>query len=289
MSTRVFVGNLDFSTTDQVLQEAFAHCGPVKRGVIITRGRRPLGYGFVEFDSPEVALASVERMNKAELLGRVIKVEVAKDHPKDFLMRNVNTETGGGNETGPAPRRRRRVQGNDQVGEDEQSSFNTAPNRAPQDDTYTNAPRRTRQKPKKVTEKIPSKTTLFVANLPFSVDDEILKSIFAGTAVKSARVVRTRNGRSRGYGFVEFENEQDQITAMETKNNTEVEGITGLRKISVTISNSVSSPEEITAVETSPTTPFPVGFPTHGQALGTASGGSSSASPVPTGTIHQKS
>jgi RNA recognition motif-containing protein len=295
MSTKVFVGNLDFNTTDQVLKDAFAHCGPVKRGIIITRGRRPLGYGFVEFDSPEVALASVEKMNKVELFGRQINVEVAKDHPKDFQWKNVNTETGGGKETGPAPRRRRRVHANDLVGEDEVPAPNPTPTRAPLEDTFTgDAPRSTpntrrRRKPKKVrpiTEKILSKTTLFVANLPFSVDDEKLKSIFADTNVKSARVVRTRNGRSRGYGFVEFENEKDQITAMQTKNDIDVEGPHGSRKISVTISNSVSPPEEIPAPgTTSPATFNPEGTPAHVKAGYTASGGTHSPAKLnPEGT-----
>jgi len=93
-------------------------------------------------------------------------------------------------------------------------------------------------------DKVPSKTTLFVANLPFSVDDEQLKTIFAGTNLKDAHVVHTRNGRSRGYGFVEFQNETDQLNALMVKNKMEVEGNKGKREISVTISNSASSTPE---------------------------------------------
>jgi len=100
---------------------------------------------------------------------------------------------------------------------------------------------------------VPSKTTLFVANLPFSVNDEQLKAIFEGTNLKDAHVVRTRNGRSRGYGFVEFHSENDQINALNTKNKAEVEGNKGKREISVTISNSVSStPEDEKNTQVSP-------------------------------------
>jgi len=83
---------------------------------------------------------------------------------------------------------------------------------------------------------------LFVANLPFSIDDEQLLAIFKDTKVKAAHVVRTRTGRSRGYGFVEFENEADQQAALKTANGKAVDGgEKGPRNISVSISNSVTS------------------------------------------------
>lgn len=50
-----------------------------KAGVIITRGRRSLGYGFIDFQKPEDAVKSVETMNKKDFGGRPLKVELAKD------------------------------------------------------------------------------------------------------------------------------------------------------------------------------------------------------------------
>ena len=52
---------------------------------------------------------------------------------------------------------------------------------------------------------------LFVGGLPFSTTDEELKAAFAeyGT-VASAKVITDREtGRSRGFGFVEFENDDE--------------------------------------------------------------------------------
>jgi len=70
--------------------------------------------------------------------------------------------------------------------------------------------------------RVPSKTTLFVANLPFAVTDTELAEIFSQKLkVASAHVVKKRNDRSKGFGFVEFETEADQQTALK-----EFEGFT---------------------------------------------------------------
>lgn len=65
----------------------------------------------------------------------------------------------------------------------------------------------------------PSKTVLFVANLAFSIDDARLKQVFtdAGINVVSARVVTRRWGgnRSKGFGFVDVGNEEEQKKALD--------------------------------------------------------------------------
>jgi len=59
-------------------------------------------------------------------------------------------------------------------------------------------------------EKVESQTTIFVANLPFDVDDELLITLFEKCgAIKTAHVVKNR-GKSKGYGFVEFEDNEGQ-------------------------------------------------------------------------------
>lgn len=69
-------------------------------------------------------------------------------------------------------------------------------------------------KPRREPSGIPSKTTLFVGNLPYNVIDQDLVNMFADYNVKSARVVRMFNGASRGFGFVECATEQDQGKAL---------------------------------------------------------------------------
>lgn len=62
----------------------------------------------------------------------------------------------------------------------------------------------------------PSKTTLFVSNLSWSIDDENLKTIFGSYKVKTATVIRHKYGnqRSKGFGFVDFESEEEQQKAL---------------------------------------------------------------------------
>lgn len=67
---------------------------------------------------------------------------------------------------------------------------------------------------------------LFVGNLPFSMTDDDLSSIFSAYgAVTSANVVVDKfSKRSKGFGFVEFENEEDAAKAMQALDNSEQMG-----------------------------------------------------------------
>eukprot|EP00708_Paratrimastix_pyriformis_P004626 GAFH01003529.1.p1 GENE.GAFH01003529.1~~GAFH01003529.1.p1 ORF type:complete len:176 (-),score=35.46 GAFH01003529.1:334-861(-) len=78
MSTKCFVGNLNFRTTPDALGHLFAECGEVVSVNIISRGQFSLGYGFVEMKEAAAAAASVSQMDKKELDGRAINVELAR-------------------------------------------------------------------------------------------------------------------------------------------------------------------------------------------------------------------
>eukprot|EP00300_Choanocystis_sp_HF-7_P034421 c47151_g1_i1.p1 GENE.c47151_g1_i1~~c47151_g1_i1.p1 ORF type:complete len:320 (-),score=40.56 c47151_g1_i1:8-967(-) len=83
-------------------------------------------------------------------------------------------------------------------------------------------------------EKIDPTTTLFVANLPFDVDEEALK-IFMSVPpgkVTISRIVRVRhNNRSKGFGFVTFDSTAARDASLAAKNNQKI----GERVISVNI------------------------------------------------------
>lgn len=78
-NTRLFIGNLSWSTTDQTLEEAFRAHGNVRDAkVIMDRYTgRSRGFGFVTYDSPEEANAALDRMNGVEVDGRAVRVDRA--------------------------------------------------------------------------------------------------------------------------------------------------------------------------------------------------------------------
>jgi RNA recognition motif-containing protein len=306
---KVFVGNLSFKTTDEDLQTLFKECGEIKQAVIIRRGRRSLGYGFIEFVKHEDAVKSVGVINTKEFLGRPLKVEIARPEgekpprppraerpPKPVSTEQPNpakapqkpksdqppvqnaTPSADGTEKGPAKRRQRKrgkkpaaAAGDATTTQPQATPKPTvaktpAPTKSDDPSAPAAAPKKKRAKraPKPVVPKpkVLSTTTLFVANLPFSVTDDSLKQIFEGLKPQSAHVVVTRAGRSRGYGFVVFENEADQLRALEAKNGFSVPSPTGEpRAIVLSISSSgVSTPDtaDTTAPVETPATTTPV-------------------------------
>lgn len=80
MATKLFVGNLSFSTTDQSLQDAFSQFGSVESAKIITDRvtGRSRGFGFVEMASSDEAKAAIEKLNGTPLDGRNLTVSEAR-------------------------------------------------------------------------------------------------------------------------------------------------------------------------------------------------------------------
>ena len=80
MSSKLFVGNLSFDTTENDLNDAFAAHGTVTETNLImdrTTGR-PRGFGFITMSSPEEAQKAISALNGSQLGGRALTVNVAK-------------------------------------------------------------------------------------------------------------------------------------------------------------------------------------------------------------------
>lgn len=80
MSTKLFVGNLSFNTTENDLNDAFAPFGTVtEANLMMDRStNRPRGFGFVTMSSPEEAEKAIQGLNGADLDGRALTVNVAR-------------------------------------------------------------------------------------------------------------------------------------------------------------------------------------------------------------------
>jgi RNA recognition motif-containing protein len=80
MSTKLYVGNLPYSATDESLAHAFSEFGTVNSSkVIMDRDSgRSKGFAFVEMSTSDEAARSISQLNGTQLDGRAINVSEAK-------------------------------------------------------------------------------------------------------------------------------------------------------------------------------------------------------------------
>ena len=80
MSTKLFVGNLSFNTTENDLQDAFAaHGTVVEANLMVDRmSGRPRGFGFITMSTPEEAQKAIDALNGTPLDGRNLTVNIAR-------------------------------------------------------------------------------------------------------------------------------------------------------------------------------------------------------------------
>ena len=81
MATKLYVGNLSFTTTEGDLKEHFATCGTVVScNVIMDKyTNKSRGFAFVEMGSQDDARAAITALNGREIGGRALTVNEAKE------------------------------------------------------------------------------------------------------------------------------------------------------------------------------------------------------------------
>lgn len=94
MATKLYVGGLPYTTTQDELQAAFAQAGAVTSATIIVDKMtgRSRGFGFVEMGSDEDAQKAIELWNGKDFGGRKLTVNEAKP----LEARPPRREGGGG-------------------------------------------------------------------------------------------------------------------------------------------------------------------------------------------------
>jgi RNA recognition motif-containing protein len=95
MATKLFVGSLPYTTTDDQLEELFASVGKVVSAkVIVDRdSNRSKGFGFVEMSSDEEVQAAIKQLDGQELDGRKIVVNEARPQ-ENRERRSFNNDRG---------------------------------------------------------------------------------------------------------------------------------------------------------------------------------------------------
>lgn len=84
MSRKIYVGNLNYATTDESVRELFTQFGPVESATILldqTTGRTR-GFGFVEMATEEAARKAIENLDGREFEGRRLRVNAAQEKPR---------------------------------------------------------------------------------------------------------------------------------------------------------------------------------------------------------------
>ena len=81
---RLYVGNLEFETTDDELRAAFAAYGSVSSANVIMDPStgRARGFGFVEMTTQAEAQAAMSALNGSQLRGRSLTVNEARERPQ---------------------------------------------------------------------------------------------------------------------------------------------------------------------------------------------------------------
>ncbi|MEK6695373.1 MAG: RNA-binding protein [Nitrospirota bacterium] len=84
MGTKLYVGGLPYSTTEQQLSELFAQQGSVTSAKVITDKftGQSRGFGFVEMSTEEEAQKAISALNGTQLDGRTMTVNEAKPQEK---------------------------------------------------------------------------------------------------------------------------------------------------------------------------------------------------------------
>ena len=96
MSTKLFVGNLSFNTTENDLQDLFAAYGPVQQvDMIMDRMTgRPRGFGFVTMENQADAQKAIEALHGKPFGGRDLTVNEAR--PREDRPGGGGRSFGGG-------------------------------------------------------------------------------------------------------------------------------------------------------------------------------------------------
>lgn len=98
MATKLFVGSLPYSMTDDDLKQLFTEFGEVDSAkVIFDRDtNRSKGFGFVEFGDDAAAKAAIDKLNNSEIQGRTIVVNEARPQEARPPRRDFGGGNGGG-------------------------------------------------------------------------------------------------------------------------------------------------------------------------------------------------
>lgn len=97
---RIYVGNLNYATTEDTIENEFSAFGQVDEVKIVTDREtgRPRGFAFVAMTNDDEGREAIEKMNGVELEGRTLTVNEAR--PRQGGGGDGGRHSGGGGDGG---------------------------------------------------------------------------------------------------------------------------------------------------------------------------------------------
>ncbi|CAN7132712.1 polyadenylate-binding protein 2 [Brassica rapa] len=242
-TTSLYVGDLDLNVTDSQLFEAFSQMGQVV-SVRVCRDlatRKSLGYGYVNFANPQDAARAIQEMNFMPLYGKPIRVMYSHRDPSvrrsgagNIFIKNLDlaidhkalhdTFSTFGNivscKVAVDASGQSKGYGFVQyaVEESAQKAIEKLNGMLLNDKQVYVGPFLRRQERDSSANKTKF-TNVYVKNLGESTTDDDLKKAFSEYGkITSAVVMKDGEGKSKGFGFVNFENADDAARAVEALN-----------------------------------------------------------------------
>ncbi|MCK5199051.1 MAG: RNA-binding protein [Spirochaetales bacterium] len=84
MAKKIYVGNMNYATTDDDLKQMFGDYGEVVSSVIIEDRYtgQSKGFGFIEMADDNAATAAISALDQKEFGGRMLRVNEATEKPR---------------------------------------------------------------------------------------------------------------------------------------------------------------------------------------------------------------
>nr|WDD38965.1 polyadenylate-binding protein 2 [Fagopyrum tataricum] len=248
VTTSLYVGDLDFNVNDSQLYDLFSQIGPVV-SVRVCRDlttRRSLGYGYVNFSNPQDAARALDLLNFTPLNGKTIRVmyshrdpSVRKSGAGNIFIKNLDksidhkalhdTFSSFGNilscKIATDANGQSKGYGFVQF-ETEESAQNAIDklNGMLINDKQVYVGPFLRKQERDSTSTNSKFNNVYVKNLAEVTTEEDLKNIFGefGTTT-SVVIMRDGDGKSKGFGFVNYESADDAARAVDALNGKTVD------------------------------------------------------------------
>lgn len=98
MSNRLYVGNLPFHATEDLINQKFSTCGEVREVALMLDRMtgQSRGFCFVEMATSEGAEKAINELNGQDFEGRALRVDVAQERPRGGGGGGGGGDRGGG-------------------------------------------------------------------------------------------------------------------------------------------------------------------------------------------------